>query len=202
MYVAPHFRPAASDDVRAIIEAHPFGLLISQEGERPVATHTPMLLDGDAHLIGHVARANRQWRSLEGQEILAVFSGPHAQVTPTWYEVHPAVPTWDYVAAHVYGRARVLGARDDAEAVLRRLTTAFEGEVWRFDDQPEHFIQTMMKGLVAFRLEISRIESSFKLSQNRSAADRKRVVAGLRERDLPGDRSTAGLIAERTEEPA
>lgn len=194
MYVAPHFRPASTADAFAIVRDHPFGLLVSQHEGRPVATHTPMLPDGEDHLIGHVARANPQWRSLADQAVLAVFSGPHAHVTPTWYAAAPAVPTWDYVAAHLHGRAEVIDDADGTAAVLRRLTTAFEGERWRFDDQPERFLAGMMKGVVAFRIRVLEVQASFKLSQNRSAADRAGVVEGLRRRDLPGDTATAELI--------
>lgn len=197
MYVAPHHRSVSTADALRIVRDHPFGLLLSQHDRRPIATHTPMLPDGEDHLIGHVARANPQWRSLGDQEVLAVFGGPHAHVTPTWYEVAPAVPTWDYVAAHLSGRATVIEDREGAAAVLRRLTATFEGETWRFDDQPERFLASMMKGVVVFRIEIHRVEASFKLSQNRSAADRAGVVEGLRRRDLPGDAATADLIEAR-----
>ncbi|MDX1540882.1 MAG: FMN-binding negative transcriptional regulator [Geminicoccaceae bacterium] len=200
MYVAPHFRPRSSAEAMAIVRAHPFGLLVSQQDGRPIASHTPMLPDGDDHLIGHVARANPQWRGLEGQEVLAVFSGPHAHVTPTWYKAAPAVPTWDYVAAHVYGRAELVEDAAGAADILRRLTAEFEGESWRFDDQPERFLATMIKGLVAFRLRITQVEASFKLSQNRSAADRAGVIEGLRDRDLPGDAAISDLIEVRERE--
>ena len=197
MYTAPHFRPASEEEAQAIVEAHPFGLLVSYADGRPVATHTPLLPDGAGTLIGHMARANPQWRTLDGQEVLTVFSGPHAHVTPTWYASAPAVPTWDYVAAHVYGRAEVITDRAGTEHVLRRLTGVFEGAGWRFDDQPVPFLETMIKGLVAFRIRISRVEASLKLSQNRPAGDRAGVVAGLRQRDLPGDAATAALIEAR-----
>lgn len=197
MYVAPHFRPASTADAFAVVRAHPFGLLVSQHGGRPLATHTPMLPEGEGHLIGHVARANPQWRSLEGQEVLAVFSGAHAHVTPTWYEAAPAVPTWDYVAAHVYGRVALIDDADACADVLRRLTAEFEGGAWRLDDQPERFVASMIKGLVAFRLTIGTVQASFKLSQNRPPADRTGVVEGLRRRGLPGDDATADLIESR-----
>jgi transcriptional regulator len=130
MYVAPHFRPSSTDDAFAVVREHPFGLLVSQHEGRPVATHTPMLPEGGDHLIGHVARANLQWRSLAEQDVLAVFSGPHAHVTPTWYATAPAVPTWDYVAAHLHGRATLIEDAEDTAEVLRRLTTVFEGRAW------------------------------------------------------------------------
>ena len=197
MYTAPHFRPASIDEAFAVVEAHPFALLVSQADGRPLASHTPMLPDGREWLIGHLARANPQWRSLDGQDVLCVFSGPHAHVTPTWYASAPAVPTWDYVAAHVHGRAEVLGEPDEVEPVLRRLSGFFEGAGWRFDDQPSDYLAGMMKGIVAFRVRVEGIQANLKLSQNRSVEDRAGIVRGLRERQMPGDREIAGLIEAR-----
>ncbi|HEX6143248.1 MAG TPA: FMN-binding negative transcriptional regulator [Geminicoccaceae bacterium] len=197
MYTAPHFRPTSIDEAFAVVEAHPFALLVSQADGRPLASHTPMLADGSEWLIGHLARANPQWRSLDGQDVLCVFSGPHAHVTPTWYASGPAVPTWDYVAAHVHGRAELLGEPGEVEAALRRLTGFFEGAGWRFDDQPADYLAGMMKGVVAFRVRVEGIQANLKLSQNRSVEDRAGIVRGLRARQMPGDREIARLVEAR-----
>jgi transcriptional regulator len=116
MYVPKHLRPTESDDVMGFIRQHSFGLLVgTDEAGLPIATHIPMILserDGQAVLLTHVARPNPLWRSIQpDKQVLAVFSGPHAYVSASWYD-HENVPTWNYVAVHVYGRARVL---DEAE---------------------------------------------------------------------------------------
>ena len=199
MYVPPRFQadPAAA---LAVVEAHAFGLLVSRSGGRLVATHAPLVLErgpeGEHELLGHVARANPQWRDLPGQEILCVFQGPHAHISPTWYASAPAVPTWDYVAAHVYGRAGLIEDEAEALAVLGRLTRTFEGDAWRLEDQPERFRASMMKGLVAFRVRDLQIEGSLKLSQNRSAADRAGVIEGLGRRGSADDLAVARLVEE------
>src|SRR4051812_7081427 len=119
MYVPPHFAESDPAKLHAFIEGHGFGLLVSQVGGVPFASHLPFVLDRTAGphgtLVGHMARANPHWRELGGQTALAVFAGPHAYVSPTWYEAENVVPTWNYVAVHATGRASVV---EDASAVL------------------------------------------------------------------------------------
>jgi transcriptional regulator len=186
LYVPSHFAQNDRDTQLGVIRAHPFGILTSLVDGHLMATHIPFLVEGDA-LHAHVARANPHWRAFDGAtEAQAVFSGPHAYVSPTWYEKRPAVPTWNYVAVHVTGRPQVIGDPAAARPLLARLVATFDS-AWRMDDEPETFLDGMMKGIVAFRLPIERIEGKFKLSQNRDAADRQGAAARLRElgaRDL------------------
>src|SRR4051794_35885289 len=112
MYVPAHFEQTDLATLHAFIEDHSFGLLTSMLDGRLFASHLPFLLDRQAgpfgSLLGHVAKANPQWRQLAGQEVFVVFSGPHAYVSPTWYEAEHVVPTWNYVAVHAYGRCRLI----------------------------------------------------------------------------------------------
>src|SRR5438477_12570684 len=130
MYVPPHFAESDPATLHDFIEGHSFGLLVSQVGGVPFASHLPFLIDRTTGphgtLLGHMARANPHWRELAGQTALAVFSGAHAYVSPTWYEAANVVPTWNYVAVHATGRAELVEDRDDLLAILRRSVAVYE----------------------------------------------------------------------------
>lgn len=179
MYVPKPFRVDDRDLLDAVVRDNPFGLLIGTMDGAPFATHLPFLLDGD-RLLAHVARGNPHWRSIDGRtKMLAVFSGPHAYVSPRWYAAGPAVPTWNYVAVHVYGEPRIVEDATSVRGMLDRLVDTYEAGAWTVGDQDSDFVDGMMRGIVAFEMPLTRIEGKFKLSQNRSAADRRRVAAAL-----------------------
>ena len=184
MYVPKAFREDDLGRLHGFLRAWSFALLVTDVDGVPGATHLPLVLDAGSgtqgRLIGHVARANPQWRTFDGtREALAVFSGPHAYVSPTWYATAPAVPTWNYGAVHVYGRPRVLEGADATRDAVARLVTEHDPG-WPLGDQPEEFIAGMLRGIVAFEMPIERLEGKLKLSQNRPAADRPGIVAALR----------------------
>jgi transcriptional regulator len=193
MYLRPAFTVTDTGRIIGLIEANPFGLLVTNEGGAMDGSHIPFIVeraDDGFVLAAHLGRANAQAELLAGGRALAVFSGPHAYITPGWYETQPSVPTWDYAAVHVHG---VLEAVDDAEgacAILRRLAVH---DAMGFDiDALEPKCRTaMLKGIRAFRLRPDRIEAQWKMSQNRSIADRKGVIAALR---AQGDAAVAELI--------
>lgn len=177
MYVPKHFAVDDRDALDAVICGNPFGLLIGALDGSPFATHLPFLLDGD-RLLSHFARGNPHWKSIDGRtEMLAVFSGPHAYVSPRWYESAQAVPTWNYVAVHVYGAPRVIEDAGMVRELLDRLVAEYEGDAWSLDGQDADFRERMSRGIVAFEMPIQRIEGKFKLSQNRPEGDRYRVAA-------------------------
>jgi transcriptional regulator len=122
--------------------------------------------------------------------MLAVFSGPHAYVSPRWYESDQAVPTWNYAAVHVYGAPRVIEDAGRVRELLDRLVVEYEGDAWSLDGQDVDFTDRMSRGIVAFEMPIERIEGKFKLSQNRPDEDRRRVIA---EFEKPGDGGNAEL---------
>lgn len=202
MYVPDHFREEDRARILGIIESYPFALLISQLDAQPFATHLPLLLqagaDGTSQIFGHLARANPQCGALhDGLPLLAIFSGPHAYVSPTWY-ARPGVATWNYAAVHVVGRARVIEAEDEKLALVDTLTERFDGDTEPGDgpglDEPGR--RRMLGGIVAFELCIERIEAKFKLSQNRTPEDRQRVIAHLGQQEHPDAQVLAGLMLE------
>lgn len=194
----------ASDDAAAIhgvIAQNPFATLVTVDGPEPFATHLPLLhfpgADSPGILVGHVAKANPQWRHLEaGRDVLAIFHGPRAYVSPSWYEVKPAVPTWNYVAVHAYGQARLIIDPTELQSRLRELTAHFEAglpQPWT-PDLPEDYWQHMIRALVGFEISLTRLEGKFKLSQNRSVNDVQGVIRALSQSSEPTDREVAALM--------
>jgi len=202
MYLPSPFRVDDFDRLAGFIEAHSFATLISHDGTAPFATHLPLLFDRArgqfGTLVGHVARGNAQWRHFErGGEVLAIFHGPHAYVSPSWYETELAVPTWNYAAVHAYGTPRLL---DDAalDAQLRAMIAKYESGLaapWP-GDLPDDYRTKMRQGIVGFEIEITRLEGKFKLSQNRSEVDRQNVIAALEASPREDDRRVAEMMKE------
>jgi transcriptional regulator len=204
MYTPPAF--AANDLARLhdAIERYSFAVLVSGQGEDLVATHVPLLLDRSAGprgtLIGHVARANPQWQLADGSYVLAIFSGPHAYISPTWYAADRTVPTWNYVAVHAYGKLQVISDDSETLAVLKRTVETFESafpEPWQLAAQPPDFIDKLAGQIVAFRIPLDRLEGKWKLNQNHPPERRERVAAALENAADDNSREIARLMRER-----
>ena len=150
---------------------------------------------------GHVARANPQAADLDhGAEVLAIFPGPHAYISPSWYAAGPAVPTWNYASVHAYGTARAIGDREWLRDLVDRLSQrheAREAAPWRMRDLPAAYLESMLGGIVGVEIAVSRLEGKFKLSQNRPAGDRPRIIAALERREDEGSRGVAVLMRQR-----
>ena len=208
VYLPPAFHETRDDVLIAHIERHDFGLLVSRGGEGLIASQIPFLVerrDGAVYLQGHLARGNPQLADCDGaSETLAIFAGPHAYVSPSWYEPGPAVPTWNYATVHAYGPARTVADPEWLRGFLVRLTERHEGREpappWRMAELPEPYIRSMLNGILGIELAVSRLEGKFKLSQNRPAADRPRIIAALERREDEASREVARLMRER--EPA
>jgi transcriptional regulator len=202
VYLPPHFTETREEVLLAHIERHDFGLLITQEGGL-IASQVPFLIerrDGTLFLIGHLARPNPQCAALDSGEALVIFNGPHAYISPSWYGTGPAVPTWNYASVHAYGTPRTTADKDWLRDLLRRLSErheAREATPWRMQDQPGSFLDGMLNGIVGFEIAVSRLEGKFKLSQNRPAADRPRIIAALDARDDADSHGVAALMRER-----
>lgn len=200
MYIPAAFAESDLAVLQGFIESHSFGLLVSQVDGSPFASHLPFLLDRNAGpqgtLIGHFARANPQWRPDAGQTALAVFSGPHAYISPTWYAADQVVPTWNYVAVHAYGKLCVVEERDALLDIVRDMVEVYERNMpqpWSFDPGST-FIERLLAQIVGFRMEIERLEGKWKLNQNHPYERRERVVQALREQDGENARAVAALM--------
>jgi transcriptional regulator len=188
MYVPAPFAEDRPEELQTIIQSCSLPILVSllkDDGARLTATHLPLTLVGD-RLIGHIARANKQWKLLDtAVESLAIFSGVDGYVSPSYYatkqESGRVVPTWNYEAVHVYGRLEII---EDAVRILdivTNLTNRFEGPrkmPWKVTDAPEDYVAMQLKAIVGVVLHITRMIGVRKLSQNKTPADRAGVIAG------------------------
>jgi transcriptional regulator len=203
MYLPAAFAVSDPDEIEMALERQSFGCLVTGDGDGLFATHMPFLYDTAARrLTGHMARPNpHRQRAGEG-EALVIFQGPQAYVSPGFYpskQQNPrVVPTWNYEAVHVYGR---LNWHEDADWLVAHVTALTErqesgrAEPWAVSDAPADFIRGLAAGIVGVELEISRVEAKRKLSQNRSAADRLGVIAGLEASPVATDRELAAAMA-------
>jgi transcriptional regulator len=202
VYVPAAFAVSDPAKLHELIRRHSFGVLISQGDDGLIASHLPLLLDADVgphgRLVGHMARANPQWRGLRG-DVMAIFSGPHTYVSPSWYQEGGTVPTWNYVAVHAYGTFHVVEERESLLEILRRSVSTYEGprpEPWAFDEAAPH-VETMLKAIVGFHIDIARLEGKWKLSQNHSEERRRKVIRALESRGDEGSRAVATLMSDR-----
>jgi transcriptional regulator len=212
MYVPPAFDVKDPKDSWDAIRAHPLGLLISQGDDGIVANPVPFEVShsgATTTLRTHLARANGQWRRLEGQSVLIVFQGADAYVSPQWYETKKehgrVVPTWNYSVIQVRGRARVIDDKDWLLALVSRLTDHHEhgvgqGKAWSVTDAPDDYIQSQLRAIVGVEIEVTQIHGKLKASQNRTQPDRTGVVEGLK--SLGGDNNEvmAALVNKPSDE--
>ncbi|CAG9175156.1 Protease synthase and sporulation protein PAI 2 [Cupriavidus laharis] len=187
MYTPSHFSSDDPEIIDEVMRRYPFATLAGNNADnQPFATHLPVVAERDGQtwrIEGHVARANPHWRWLEQTpQALLVFQGPHGYVSPSLYEQKLSVPTWNYVAVHVYAEVSTVHDAGEKDALLKRLIGRNEpgyAEQWR--GLPEDFQQKMLAAIVGLRMVPVRVEAKFKLSQNRPAADRSRILAAQRE---------------------
>jgi transcriptional regulator len=185
MYNPPHFTSTDLSWLDWLAEHHPFGTLVSQVEGAPFASHLPVLYrrtDTQAVLTGHWARPNPQWRDIEGQRVLFIYQGPHAYISPRWYaDSAKQVPTWNYVAAHVYGTIRLIHEGPELEGIVVSLSEHFESGAttpWRLaDSDPAN--RSRLKGIVGFELRSDSVQVKLKLNQNHPAANVEGAITGL-----------------------
>jgi transcriptional regulator len=203
MYIPAAFHETDPGKLFDLIQQYSFGLLVSEFDGEPFASHLPILLDRSfvpqGCLVGHMARANPQWEQADGQTVLAVFSGPHAYISPTWYQSENVVPTWNYAAVHVYGTFRAIDDRDKLLQIVADYVDFYEASLpspWKFDPAGE-YAQKLVQAIVGFRIEISRIEGKWKLNQNHSLERQEKVIQALSASESQVDNAVATLMESR-----
>jgi transcriptional regulator len=208
MYIPRHFAETRVDVLHRLMQQEPFATLVTLGADGLNANHLPLELDASAVpfgvLRGHVSRANRVWQEPSAVEALVIFEGPQHYVTPAWYpskeETGKVVPTWNYVVVHAYGTPRFIEDAGWLRAHLERLTDRHEAsrpQPWQVGDAPEDYVQGLLKGIVGFEMPIARLSGKWKVSQNRSDADRKGVVDGLRATPSVDAAGIADLVERR-----
>lgn len=210
MYTPPAFRDDEKESLHATIRAARLANFITATADGPLATPLPLFLDaseGEHGVIyGHLARANPQWQVPPVGDALAIFVGADAYVTPQWYatkqETGKVVPTWNYITVHASGPVEFFDDPARLLEAVRRLTDLHEanlheggrGTPWAVADAPKDFIAAQLRGIVGLRMEVAKLEGKRKMSQNRNAADRAGVAAGLAASERSSDREVAALI--------
>ncbi|MCA9090663.1 MAG: FMN-binding negative transcriptional regulator [Planctomycetaceae bacterium] len=203
MYVPPSFEITSPSRLAAFMEAHSFATLVTHDGTSPFASHLPMRFFADrgkhGTLVAHMARANPQWKRFTPEaEVLAIFQGPHAYVSPTWYEAELAVPTWNYAAVHAYGVASIIEDHAQVVELLQETVAHYEQDrkpSWN-GDLPIEFRDRLIQSIVAFEIPLARLEGKFKFGQNRSPEDAQKVLSHLIASADPVARALAALMRE------
>jgi transcriptional regulator len=208
MYLPKHFEQQDEQAMAQLLQLHPLATVAWQSADGLNAEHLPLMWErgaGDgAHgtLRGHVARANPVWRAAAGAELLAVFQGPQAYISPSWYpakaETGKVVPTWNYAVVHMHGRLRVTEDAAWLRALVERLTDTHEAAQthrWKVGDAPADYIEQMLRAIVGIEVEITRAQGKWKVSQNRTAGDRAGVAAGLASAEGDAARGMARLVS-------
>ena len=186
MYTPPSFVENDLATLHACIEENSFATLVTAGSSGPMASHLPLLLDRKAgqygSLVGHLAKANSHWKEMADQEALVIFHGPHAYISPTWYQERNVVPTWNYVAVHAKGIVRLVDEPAVLLDIVRQYVTFYESsmpEPWELSSAEPEFIDKLLDAIVGFTIEITSIEGKWKLNQNHSYERRQRIIAGL-----------------------
>lgn len=196
MYTAKLNRNENTEELLNFIQANGFAILVSTVEGRPWATHIPLLLSRDKKTLqGHIAKGNKQWKEWTADaEVLAIFQGPHTYISSSWYD-HENVSTWNYIAVHAYGKLRIQ-TEEELLNSLRELTDKYEMQSEKpvsVDRMNPDYVKKQMLGIVGFEIEISKIEATYKLSQNRDAKNHDSIIAELKKR---GDHGSTSIAAE------
>ncbi|MEE4210272.1 MAG: FMN-binding negative transcriptional regulator [Parvularcula sp.] len=195
MYAPRFFRERSVERMIALVREHCFGTIVSVHAGRAIATHLPVLIEGaaetDLRILSHFARANEQGKALgDGDEVLAMFQGPHGYITPSWYREEEDVPTYNYSAVHIRGIYRPIEDPAEVRRLLEQTVHHFEqhsSRPWMMEDISPTVVEGFMKGVTCFSIEVTSIEGVAKHSQDKSAADRTSILTGLKVRDGEGD---------------
>jgi len=197
MYVPTAFREENIETLVAFMQAHSFTTLVSIGENLPVASHIPLVVtqQGDSIVLsGHLAKQNSQWQTFPAHESLAIFTGPHAYVSPDAYEKRENVPTWNYIAVHAYGYPRPItrdSSREQMEQMIEDMVNTY-GPTYsaQWHSLSEGYREGMMQGIVGFEMVVTRLDGKYKLSQNRTPADQVSVAHALLGSDRPEERAT------------
>jgi len=190
MYVPKYYKVSDLEEIKEFIQHNSFATIVSIRKGKPIAAHIPVLLkkiEDDYYLTGHLAYGNPLWKTFEEvQDILVIFNGPHAYISSSWYE-HENVPTWNYQAVHVYGKASLIegiALEQDLTSLLEKYESFRENPVL-WDKLSPELLQQEMKGIKGFKIKVEEVQAAYKLSQNRNASDYANIIKELYKEENP-----------------
>ncbi|WP_409296494.1 FMN-binding negative transcriptional regulator [Peribacillus sp. SCS-26] len=202
MYIPKYFKVTDAGEIREFVQANSFGTLVTTEKGNPIATHLPLgfRMEGeDGYITGHLAYGNPQWRTLEaGERVLAIFQGPHAYISSSWYD-HENVPTWNYQAVHIYGKAVLMDRHElkqELISMLERYEKHRENPILWGTLSPG-LLENQMKGIVGFKIKTEEIQAAYKMSQNRHKTDYENIIDQLRLEGNKNSEEMADLMEKR-----
>ena len=203
MYIPPIFNDSTLEEVKDFIERNSFGILINQKEGRSIATHIPLIQSTDTMgqeiLYGHISKANEQWQTFHlSTEVLVIFLGPHSYISPSWY-VKENVPTWNYVAVHIYGRLSLISEEELLHS-LELLVEKYEkiaGTNLKMEDFSDQLMKRELRGIVGFKIQINQIQASFKLSQNRDDESYQNIISALNTSEIEDHQRIAEYMSKR-----
>ena len=193
MYIPKLYREEDREKILEFLKQNNFPALVTHDGEKPTATHLPVEVleneNGSLTILGHMSRANPQWRSFGEQEVLLIFQGAHTYISPRWYD-HVNVPTWNYMMVHVYGKVRLVEGEELHSLLSRLVKNHEEPTAYSLEALPQDFVQKEMNGVVGFAVDVTRVDAGYKLSQNRNDGDHENIIRELEGR---GDENSAAV---------
>jgi transcriptional regulator len=206
VYTPASFRVDDLPTLHSFMEQNSFAMLCSSTNGELEASHLPLLLDRNVaphgRLVGHMARPNSQWKRAAGSQVMAIFSGPHAYISPTWYESNETVPTWNYAAVHAYGILRLVEDESRLREIVRRTVDVYERSMprpWSMDVVPSQHVSKLLLGIVGFEFDIDRIEGKWKLNQNHPVERREKVIRALGVTGRPDDAAVAEMMRKQVD---
>lgn len=198
MYTPAHFEEKDKGRIIAFMQRFNFAAIINMKDELPIATHLPFIIEeknNEVFLISHFARANEQWKYIEQNTSLVIFSEPHAYISAAHYDHEQNVPTWNYISVHAYGKGRIIEDEADKlgiiEKTIRYIEPAYETQ---WNSLPDKYKNGMLHGIVAFEIRITDLQAKKKLSQNRSEAERKKIIDALINSEHSNEKLIAGYM--------
>lgn len=201
MYIPKFFAETDLENLLAFMREFNFATVVTAENDLPEATHLPFIIEkrGDKIVLSaHMAKANQQWKHFADKEILVIFQEPHAYVSPLLYAEKLEVPTWNYVAIHAYGKAKIFETAEENLSLLEKMIAAFDENYFKTNWQeiPDEYKLSRARAIVAFEIEVTDLQGKKKLNQNKDAENGRRVIEAFEKSENAGERQIARFMKE------
>jgi transcriptional regulator len=198
MYIPKHYQESDKSEILAFMKQYSFAIIVTVKNNVQSATHLPFVIeerDGKIILTSHFARANDNWKDIENNPSLVIFSEPHAYISPKHYDKELNVPTWNYIAVHAYGNGKLIQEDAGAFSVLEKMIGTYEAAYkQQWDSLPEDYKNKMVKGIVAFEIEVTDLQAKKKLSQNKTESEKQRIINAFEKSEDTNERTIAGFM--------